>query len=335
MVNEIETLRRSDMQRQIAAPPRYRPPTPTYQLSYAVEDETVLFDTLKLFLSYLDRAPGYHTMAERDRIEAFLRSLTSLVFAVPVSVLDHMLTPVQDEKASTSESEDGDADTMSDAGGASSVNGAASSARGKKGAQSTAAKKADLRKKAMKNATTGGGVGRTTRQGTGTPATSRDSTPVPVTGLEKEDTPLGEIEGSIEPEGLTMQLDEVAKDGESSYQREVPASAAGLDGMQGVETVQTATGSHASPSATATDEEMQPAPPTITTDANAAAENSTTPAPQWLESRDGASTGADGATGDANMPHLHSAGARGEQQLRRFNFFCNTAYYCAIRLLQV
>lgn len=407
LVHEIETLRRTQMQKQIAAPPNLRPPAATYQLAFPISDENVLFDSLKLFLSYLDRAPGYHTMPERDRIEAFLRSLTSLVFAIPVSVLDSMLTPVLDEEAGGSTSEDGD---MSDS-AASSVDGSlhpstSGSRRGGSSHQTAAAKKAaDLRKKAMKNAT-GEGGGRRGRKDAGdaTPASSRDSTPAPVaapvqdpvqvqaptptpapvtvstptpvpavvltaqeTAAKREGTPMADLHPTTESDAQAIV--EQSSNGESSYNREVPASAAGLDGMQGVETVQPKqpTPPEAAASAVPAPNEStegsaaaaapaEVAPPTIAVDqpavpslepvqtASSVITNGPTTAPITSTSSEGSgSAGAPSPTtpGQTIQPNgqatpvLQQAQPKGEHQLRRFNFFCNTPYYCAIRLLQV
>lgn len=365
MVSEIEVLRRTELQRQISAPPRYRPPPPTYQLAYPISDENVLFDSLKLFLSYLDRAPGYHTTAERDRIEAFLRSLTSLVFAIPVSVLDSMLTPVQDESRSVtaSDDEDGISDSASAIEGSLHPNG-----RGRTPSQLQAAKKAaDLRKKAMKNAT-----GKPARmEGEATPATSRDSTPAPTatqteatSGGSATETVMADAEVQPSTASDAQAIVEVQQNGESSYKVDVPASAAGLEGMAGVETVKTAP-SH--------DDMHVDVPVSI-----ASSSVRTPPAGQNQDGLPGLASGqlppqrpdiqhiqtksetmlngpagvtvsslhsppepvaknaeAQQSQASPPIPLLQNAQPRGEPQIRRFNFFCNTPYYCAIRLLHL
>lgn len=162
---------------------------------------------------------------------------------------------------------------------------------------------------------------------------------------------------------------EQSSNGESSYNREVPASAAGLDGMQGVETVQPKqpTPPEAAASAVPAPNEStegsaaaaapaEVAPPTIAVDqpavpslepvqtASSVITNGPTTAPITSTSSEGSgSAGAPSPTtpGQTIQPNgqatpvLQQAQPKGEHQLRRFNFFCNTPYYCAIRLLQV
>jgi hypothetical protein len=357
------------MQKQIAAPLPYRPPAATYQLAYPIADETVLFDSLKLFLSYLDRAPGYHTLAERDRIEAFLRSLTSLVFAIPVSVLDAMLTPVQDDDRSGSISED----DMSDS-AASSVDGHTPSHQmnGRRAGSVTGAgssrKTGDLRKKALKNAGQGD-LAAAGRRGLKngldgaetTPASSRDSTPIPPAA-----TPLPQAESAAAaaPEDTVMagtESDTTADinstveqqaNGDSSFKTDVPTSAAGLEAVSGVEIVTTAVASPTHTIEQAQQPHGRPSVPLI--DPNAPPETMQTahdvvqngplvPALTPTEAAAAAATAtaagsADEPTAQQNgpvTPVLHNAARDGQHQIRRFNFFCNTPYYCAIRLLQV
>ena len=375
-------MRRTELQRQISAPPRYRPTSPTYQLSFAISDENVLCDSLKLFLSYLDRAPGYHTTAERDRIEAFLRSLTSLVFAIPVSVLDSMLTPVQDDSRSVTASEDDDG--MSDSAASSILDGPMhirARTQTPSQSQTAAAKKtADLRKKAMKNATGESGKKGGRAEGD-TPTSSRDSTPVPhtiATALRMATpTPDAAVNGGgdtimadadVQPStgSDAQRLLEEPKDGQSTFKTDVPASAAGLDGMVGVETVQAATSDIAVPQpdtlaggpveATTTaptpvtqqavsdsiqtaSETMQNGPAASTVYVPATAQEQVHQ--QQVGSGPASASGGDDQTqpnsssSGSPSPALHNAQPRGEHQIRRFNFFCNTPYYCAIRLLQV
>ena len=368
MVSEIEIMRRTELQRQISAPPRYRPPPPTYQLAYPISDENVLFDSLKLFLSYLDRAPGYHTTAERDRIEAFLRSLTSLVFAIPVSVLDSMLTPVQDDSRSVTASEDEEG--MSDS-AASAADGNLHP-NGHRGRNSTpghaaAAKKtADLRKKAMKNATGDTGKKALRPEGDTTPMTSRDSTPIPQAAtatVSPVDTQMADEDVQPSTTSEAQQLVEVQQNGESSYKVDVPASAAGLQGMSGVETVNTIipvpqtmevdqTASTAQPAAqavpaqpdgmlAATPEQLLPPQrPDIThiqTKSETMLHGPAGVSTSSLQAPAQSPSGSDIQPSQASPPisMLQNAQPRGEPQIRRFNFFCNTPYYCAIRLLHL
>lgn len=350
---EIEVLRRTEMQKQIAAPLPYRPPAATYQLAYPISDETVLFDSLKLFLSYLDRAPGYHTLAERDRIEAFLRSLTSLVFAIPVSVLDAMLTPVQDDDRSGSMSED----DMSDSAASSADGHGSLQPNGRRAGSVTGGvsgrKNGDLRKKALKNAGHGDPAAidkKTAKNGVDgaeiTPATSRDATPVPsnqpaagtAADSANEDTAMAGAESEVAVE--TAPIVEQEANGDSSFKTDVPTSAAGLEGMSGVETVKTAVASTTDsieqaqhPRQPSTAPVIPPdAPPETMQTAHDVVENG----PIVPAANAGASPTDDTAQqAGPSTPVLHNAQRDGQHQIRRFNFFCNTPYYCAIRLLQV
>ena len=359
LVSEIETLRRTEVQKQIALPTRLRPPSQTYQLAFPISDENVLFDALKLFLSYLDRAPGYHTMAERDRIEAFLRSLTSLVFAIPVSVLDAMLTPVQDDNVSASTSDDGDLDGMSDS-AASSVDqplGQPKRTQGLQanGAAAAAKKVADLRKRVLKLA--GGDMKRMAEMdGDYTPINSRDSTPNPIAeslpDLSSNRALATGAHGPAEADQMTntyavakdhnYSILERPADGDSSFKKDVPASAAGLDGMQGIETIQTHVDGHHMQLDSEADQQIVAEPsksraiqsagkmlssgPVIPADTTGPTAGSPIPPPQipYIGQPNGSST-----------PILQPAQPSGWPQIRRFNFFCNTPYYCAIRLLHV
>lgn len=328
LVNEIENLRRIEMQRQISAPPAMRPPPATYQLAYQIQDENILFDSLKLLLSYLDRAPGYHTMAERDRIEAFLRSLTSLVFAVPVSVLDTMLKPLPaDDDTSMSGDDPGN---QSDSPSTLS-NGLRH--RMTNGSDETAAKKkADLRQKVMRHAL---GDGRPSDAAVdGLPS---DPTVEVTTNGQDSSLPQDALNGNSSmiidtKPALDASIDsnlpiEEAHNGDSTFKTDVPATAAGLDSMQGVETINV-------PSSTAQSLESSalnvgPAPLDLRsqseqeppkTDGQAEGVSSVPPTPN--------------SSGESSSSHSSSPHSR-HHQIRRFNFFCNTPYYIAIRLLQL
>ena len=364
LVSEIETLRRTEMQKQIALPPRLRPPSQTYQLAFPISDENVLFDSLKLFLSYLDRAPGYHTMAERDRIEAFLRSLTSLVFAIPVSVLDAMLTPVQDDSRSGLMSDDGDGDGLSDS-ASSSVDQPIGGTKKVQGvllqnAAAAAKKEADLRKKVLKVAGAGGKrLPRTDSEAT--PMSSRESTPFTSTqplvdsssglGLSPAYSAVGDREHAF-MDGAHSSTDgarntlEMLPHGDISFKKEVPTSAAGLDGMQGVETIQTHMAEVQNLPAVEVPQpasEIEPANSTVqfltkVVESGPSATATKMAAPATDEGSMQTSPPEVAPLSQPNgtsTPILQPAQPYGQPQIRRFNFFCNTPYYCAIRLLHV
>lgn len=339
-MSEIESQRRTEMQKKIALPMRLRPPAPTYQFAYPIEDENVLFDSLKLFLSYLDRAPGNHTMAERDRIEAFLRSLTSLVLAIPVSVLDSMLTPVQDAAQSDSVSDVGEADAGSESAASSAdLDGRRQSASLPLGQATAAAKKAeDLRKKVMMGSRTADSTKGGITDGEQTPASSRGSTPAlphaseDTTMLESNITSASDVvmaDSDASAESTAKLVQDNASQGDSTFKKDVPTSAAGLEGMQGVETVQveSARSDHLQSSGGQATEQS-----TVAGQANQQANGSNGTHQDSSGIKSAASADHDQPSG---TPVIQPALPHGQPQLRRFNFFCNTPYYTAIRLLHV
>lgn len=261
-----------------------------------------------------------------------------------------MLTPVQDDDHSGSLSED----DMSDS-AASSVDGSSAQPNGRRAGSVTGGnsnrKNGDLRKKALKNAGHGEAAAierRAAKNGLdgadAISASSRDATPVPasqptaVTESTNEDTPMDGVESA---EGVTPTvIVEKETNGDSTFKTEVPASAAGLDGMSGVETIKTAVASATGsieqaqhprqPSATPV---IRPdAPPETMQTAHDVVENG--PIVPAVIAGDSPIEDASQQAGQST-PVLHNAQRDGQHQIRRFNFFCNTPYYCAIRLLQV
>ena len=212
-------------------------------------------------------------------------------------------------------------------------------------------KNGDLRKKALKNAGHGEAAAierRVAKNGLdgadAMSASSRDVTPVsasqPAAAIEStnEDTPMEGVE-SVGGADVTVIVEQEAN-GDSSFKTDVPTSAAGLDGMSGVETVKTAVASITGSIEQAQHPRQPSAAPVIRPDA---------PPETMQTAHDVVENGpivppagaGDSPTEDASqqagssVPVLHNAQRDGQHQIRRFNFFCNTPYYCAIRLLQV
>lgn len=79
MIAEVEALRKEQTQKRIASGDHSFAAHERGQYKFAVDDVECLQDSLKLVFSYLDRVTS-HTAAERDRVEAFLRSFIPLFF---------------------------------------------------------------------------------------------------------------------------------------------------------------------------------------------------------------------------------------------------------------
>ncbi|KAI8986626.1 hypothetical protein BD414DRAFT_522337 [Trametes punicea] len=80
-VSQIEAARDEQrVQRASLIDPLFARTKPRHQLEFVVEDVSVLPDTLKLTLSFLDRTQGQIALADRRKIETFLRSFVPLFF---------------------------------------------------------------------------------------------------------------------------------------------------------------------------------------------------------------------------------------------------------------
>ncbi|KAI0336648.1 hypothetical protein GY45DRAFT_1332746 [Cubamyces sp. BRFM 1775] len=147
---------------------------PRHQLEFVVEDVTVLQDTLKLTLSFLDRTQGQIALADRKKIETFLRSFVPLFF---------MLDPVAFNAAFVikSDTADGDADTDHTSEDVE-MNGTSSNgsrARNKKGGGNAG----DLRKRLLKSEQAKSSR-RTRAQEATSPTPSRFASPAPSDSMQ-------------------------------------------------------------------------------------------------------------------------------------------------------
>lgn len=118
-------------------------------------DRSVLFDVLKLTISYLDRDQTNYSAPERARVENFLRLFVPLLWGVPAEEMETNLGPSQHADSLEAELEaDTDADagteTGSAADGEGSEDGASSSTSQRKVAGKRGA--ADLRKRLLVHA---------------------------------------------------------------------------------------------------------------------------------------------------------------------------------------
>ncbi|GAA6060761.1 hypothetical protein JCM10212_006741 [Sporobolomyces blumeae] len=148
LVSEIESLKREQNQRATGGARRQSPPR--FQLSFDVADRRAFYDAARLVFSFVDRT-HLVTYADKPRIEAILRDIFALSFAISPEEFSLELL------AGTNDSDDVDSnfDSASEAGGpnalgAQSLDEAveaalASSAIGRKGK-----KGGDLRKKALR-----------------------------------------------------------------------------------------------------------------------------------------------------------------------------------------
>lgn len=182
---EIETLRRDKQMKRYDVPGHRQPqhasqpvaaithPTdaasaslppplrPLHQFELHMSNRGVLFDVLKLTLSYLDRDASGFSAPERARVEAFLRLFVPLLWGVEHDAMEAALGAAQHDDADAdedeAETEAGDAtdadesgaDGASEAGGGSTPSAAAA---GKKSAPIKRGGAADLRRRTLLHA---------------------------------------------------------------------------------------------------------------------------------------------------------------------------------------
>lgn len=330
-VNEIETAKREQMYRRLV---KYSIKTdntlPRRQLEFNLSDEDALFDVVKLFLAHLDRTTAAYTVKDRSNIEDFIREFIMLVFCIPLSEVKLMLEPpempkttananVNAEKAvEDAASEAGD--LASDAGGNTSaaeeeavVVPAAPARRGGKRVKGQNA--GDLRRKALKKAT---GPGRkphnhnamaVNKDADDFMASSRESTP-------DVDMSAGSDFGTPELESSSAMVIDGA---EEPYQKPVPATAAGLDAVAGVETVSTESAAQRIESLDET---------------NSNADSADTPLAQARS----ASAAAPSGTNEEEIvviSHRTMTEPAAASSRHRFNFFCGSAHYTLLRMILV
>ncbi|GAA98485.1 uncharacterized protein L969DRAFT_88610 [Mixia osmundae IAM 14324] len=216
-VSEIETIRREQQQRSlIGSLDREQPPT--QQLAAQIEDSSILFDIVKLSLSYLDRvsATGY-SLLDKSRIEALLKLYLRDVFLIPQLEVDKNIQAAVFVATDAASDVDPSEDGASNAGEEAPTPPIA----GKKGA---ARRAADLRKQVLRNAD------RTARGRKGeasAPVSPMLSSPALVADPGSP--------SAISTDGTEdLNLPDATADEDMPP---VPATNAGLDGMEGVETV--------------------------------------------------------------------------------------------------
>lgn len=93
-VTQIEAARDEQrMKRASLVDPLFARTKPRHQLEFVVEDTSVLQDSLKLVLSFLDRTQGQISLQDRKKIETFLRSFVPLFFMVDSTMFNAAFVP--------------------------------------------------------------------------------------------------------------------------------------------------------------------------------------------------------------------------------------------------
>ncbi|KAI0634768.1 hypothetical protein C8Q77DRAFT_1103995 [Trametes polyzona] len=175
-LSQIEAARDEQrVQRASLVDPLFARTKPRHQLEFVVEDVSVLQDTLKLTLSFLDRTQGQIALADRRKIETFLRSFVPLFF---------MLDPVAFNAAFVAHHElidgDGDNEHGSDDFDMNGTSSSSSRSRNKKGGGGSAG---DLRKRLLKSEQAKSSR-RTRAQEAASPTPSRFASPVPSDSMQ-------------------------------------------------------------------------------------------------------------------------------------------------------
>ncbi|KAI0777383.1 hypothetical protein BD413DRAFT_467641 [Trametes elegans] len=176
-VSQIEAARDEQrVKRASLIDPLFARTKPRHQLELVVEDTSVLQDTVKLTLSFLDRTQGQIALADRRKIETFLRSFVPLFF---------MLDPATFNAAFVAQHETVDSDAELDHGAddveANGTGGSGSRSRNKKGGGGAG----DLRKRLLKSEQAKSSR-RTRAQEAASPTPSRFASPAPSDSMQVE-----------------------------------------------------------------------------------------------------------------------------------------------------
>jgi paired amphipathic helix protein Sin3a len=319
LVSEIESIRREQSQSRIVqSRGLFWPDRPTHQMQYLIESEPILFDVLKLSLALLDRQVGTFPMRDKDRIEDFLRSFIPALLCISQTAVEDNLSPLESPKEAQAgeevHSEAGDA--TSDAGGnASATEDEVQPVAPSRSKKKTKKEVADLRRRALKkNVRPRGGGG----SKTGSPAIDASGSAV----SSRENTPDVDMsDATPEPSAQATQKHATTEDmlldsQEQPYEAPVPAATAGgLDGLEGVQTVSTN-------------------PATLAPVGSDGGASESVKSPQ--ESIDTPLAGHP-TTFNAQtfVSHQTLASRVPGSSRQRFNFFCGTSHYCMVRLLQM
>ena len=157
---------------------------PRHQLEYVIVDNDVLQDSLKLACSFLDRTQGQINLADRKKIESFLRSFVPLFFTLDPAAFNSSFSP----KVESGDGDIADLDTMAvdDSDGSTSR-----SRSGKNGA-------GDLRKRLLKSEQAKSSR-RTRAQDAVTPTSSRPVSPSQLEAVLPDMESLPAVNGQSSP----------------------------------------------------------------------------------------------------------------------------------------
>ncbi|KIK97291.1 hypothetical protein PAXRUDRAFT_825100 [Paxillus rubicundulus Ve08.2h10] len=198
-VSQIEAARDEQMDKRASyIDPLFARTRPRHQLGYEMVDVGVLQDVIKMTLSLLDRTQGQINVADRKKIETFLRSFVPLFFVLDPEAFNRAF-------AVTSEIVDGEivddgSSTADDAETASTASGSSSRAGGNRKKGGGISSGGDLRKKLLKSEQAKSTIRKTRAQDGPSPAPSRPASPPLLDGISVD----GAEEGKIENEGSSQ-----------------------------------------------------------------------------------------------------------------------------------
>lgn len=168
-LNQIEAAREEHIARRASLiDPLFARVRPKWHMVFAVEDDCVLQDVVKLVFSFVDRLQHQVGISERTKIENFLRAFVPTVFMLDAKAFNAGLGPPADGASSN-----GDAWNTSDIANASFALSADDDISGtypRAGRNGKRSNGGDLRKRLLKNAT--GQPTRKTRAGTASESAS-------------------------------------------------------------------------------------------------------------------------------------------------------------------
>jgi paired amphipathic helix protein Sin3a len=324
LVSEIEILKREQLQTRIVrSRGPFMPDMPRHQLQFLIESEAILFDVLKLALALLDRQAGAFPQRDKDRIEEFVRTFVPSLLCISQASVEDNLAPLElPKEAGVDEQASEAGEAASDIGGnASATEDEVVPAAPNRFKKRTKKEVADLRRKALRKNVGPRGNGRGSK--TGSPAVDASVSAV----SSRENTPDVDMSEAATPEPSNAAVQDNAANGEdmivdsaeAPYEAPVPAATAGgLDGLEGVQTV----GAEA------------PAIPDAPGSDNMSDSNKSPPESVDMPLGGPAPNEGFGAS-HMRISHQTLASRVSAASRQRFNFFCGTSHYCLVRILQM
>lgn len=188
--------------------PSLPPPLrPLHQFEMHMTDRAVLFDVLKLTVSYLDRDQTNYSAPERARVENFLRLFVPLLWGVPHEEMEANLGPSQHAdslEADLDVDTDADAGTETDSAAGGDADGSEDGGSSSSGLRKVTGKRgaADLRKRLLVHAAASAG-----RYGSGAGVNGKSGSRA--ASPSEEESELGRL-----ADALWIRLTETKADGE-------------------------------------------------------------------------------------------------------------------------